>query len=164
VKQALTHGEFKPWVIENCSFSYAAAHQYMTVAKAKIDRAQLFKSCNSIREVLALGKPKTEPVQETRAATLDDLRKVERLRALRDSPAATEGEREAAQRKLDDIEREVGPVEPKPNVYDAMTVRGLHTKWKEALRPVSSHLLQLPAWHHRPHRPGHLCPAPRGLE
>lgn len=94
MKETLSHGEFKPWVNENCSFSYAAAHQYMTVAKAKIDRAQLFKSCNSIREVLALGKPKPEPAQETRAATLDDLRKVERLRALRDNPAATEGERD----------------------------------------------------------------------
>ncbi|WP_170381495.1 hypothetical protein [Ruegeria atlantica] len=49
---------------------------------------------------------------ETRAPTLDDLRKVERLRALRDNPAATEGEKRAAQTKLDTIEKEIGKVEP----------------------------------------------------
>lgn len=54
--------------------------------------------------------PDPEPQPERRAATLDDLRKVERLRALRDDPSAPEGERANAQRKIDAIEKEVGPV------------------------------------------------------
>lgn len=38
-------------------------------------------------------KPNPEPQQEKRSATHDDLRKVQRLRALRDEPSATDGER-----------------------------------------------------------------------
>lgn len=94
VKQELAHGEFMPWVAENCDFSYHMARNYMIVAKAKVERAQLFEQCDSIRHVLALGKPKPEAQPERRSATLDDLRKVERLRALRDNPAASQGERD----------------------------------------------------------------------
>ncbi|NOD83757.1 hypothetical protein [Ruegeria sp. HKCCD6119] len=95
VKAELKHGEFKPRVAKNCTFSYSAAKDYMSVSKAKRQHAVLFNCAQSIREVLALGKPKPTPKPETRAATLDDLRKVERLRALRDNPAATEGEKRA---------------------------------------------------------------------
>lgn len=116
VKQKLAHGEFMPWVEVNCSFKEARARDYMRVAKAKRQRSVDFTRCESIAEVLALGKPKPsaseEPKPERRAATLDDLRKVERLRALRDDPACTEGEKAAAQRKLDEIEKEIGKVEP----------------------------------------------------
>jgi len=52
----------------------------------------------------------TKPVH--RAATLDDFRRMERLRALRDDPSSTDGERAACQRKLDDIETEIGKLEP----------------------------------------------------
>jgi len=114
VKDDLGHGEFMPWVADNCSFKDRAANNYMKIAKTKIARPCEFAICESIADVLSLGKPKPTPKPELRAATLDDLRKVERLRALRDSPAASEGERDAAQRKLDAIEREVGKVEPKP--------------------------------------------------
>ena len=84
VKQKLAHGEFKQWVPDNCAFSYDSTNDYMKLAKAKMEHAPLFNRCNSIREVLALGKaPKpTEEPQQKRSATLDDLRKVERLRAL----------------------------------------------------------------------------------
>lgn len=91
VKAELKHGEFKPWVAEHCTFSYDSAKDYMKVARAKSEHAPLFNACSSIREVLAIGKPKPAPKPDTRAATLDDLRKVERLRALRDDPSATEG-------------------------------------------------------------------------
>lgn len=94
VKQKLAHGEFGPWVSENCSFSYDSAKDYMNVARAKRERAPLFNRCTPIREVLALGKTPKEPSKPHRPATLDDLRKVERLRALRDDPAVTEGERQ----------------------------------------------------------------------
>lgn len=84
------HGGFKPWIEENCSFSYDTAKDYMNVAKAKRERAPLFNRCISIREFLDLkAKPKTEPAPERRAPSLDELRKVERLRALRDDPAAS---------------------------------------------------------------------------
>lgn len=91
VKQKLAHGEFKPWVLENCSFSYEQANCYVKVAKVKSVTRDIFDRANSIREVLDLKDKKPEPEPERRAATLNDLRKVERLRALRDDPAATEG-------------------------------------------------------------------------
>jgi hypothetical protein len=112
VKTELKHGEFTPWVEQNCSFTDRHARRYMKVAEAKRTRMSDFKIADSIAEVLALGKPKPAPKPDTRAATLNDLRKVERLRALRDDPSATEGEKQAAQHKLDDIEKEIGPVEP----------------------------------------------------
>lgn len=74
------------------------------------------------------GKPK--PVQR-RAATIDDLRRVERLRALRDDPAASEGERVNAQSKLDAIEKEVGPVEPqKVKPVRGRTTGPTHFDWR----------------------------------
>ncbi|MCL6285995.1 DUF3102 domain-containing protein [Ruegeria sp. 2012CJ41-6] len=111
VKQKLAHGEFMPWVKAECAFSERSAQDYMKIAKAKTQRAADFNRCDSIREVLAMGKPKAEPQTQRRAATLDDLRKVERLRALRDDPGAAEGERKNAQAKLDEIEKEVGPID-----------------------------------------------------
>lgn len=129
VKAQLKHGEFIPWVKAECSFSQDMANKYMKVALAKIRTRSEFDRCDSIREVLALGKTPKEPPKQTRSATLDDLRKVERLRALRDDPSATEGERAAAKAKLDKIEAEVGPVEPKaktktkPNTRHAVRLR-----------------------------------------
>lgn len=111
-KAELKHGEFIPWVEQWCSFSDRRARQYVKVAQTKRNRCSDFDTCTSIADVLALGKTPKAPVQQTRSATLDDLRKVERLRALRDDPSATEGEKENAQRKLDEIEKEIGKVEP----------------------------------------------------
>ncbi|WP_170381898.1 DUF3102 domain-containing protein [Ruegeria atlantica] len=91
VKAELKHGAFKPWVTENCSFAYRCATDYMQVARAKSAERRTFDACSSIREVLAIGKTKAAPKPDIRAATLDDLREVERLRALTDNPAATEG-------------------------------------------------------------------------
>lgn len=98
VKAGLKHGQFIPWVEKHCAFSQQLARKYVQVARAKSLTRERFDVCTSIREVLAPGKTPKEPKRETRAATLNDLRKVERLRALRDGPAATEGERENAQR------------------------------------------------------------------
>lgn len=109
-KAELKHGEFIPWVEQWCYFKKDTAQDYMKVARAKKGARSAFDQCASIREVLALGKTPKAPVQQTRSATLDDLRKVERLRALRDDPSATEGEKENAQRKLDEIEKEIGKV------------------------------------------------------
>ncbi|EAQ45626.1 hypothetical protein MED193_08233 [Roseobacter sp. MED193] len=94
VKRKLAHGEFGPWCEANCSFTDRHARRYMAVAEAKRTRMSDFNYCESIADVLALGKPKPEPTPVHRAATLDDLRRVERLRALRDNPAASQGERE----------------------------------------------------------------------
>ena len=78
VKQKLAHGEFKPWIKEHCTFSYAAANKYMKVAGVKVDDHQHFESSSSMDEVL---QTKKEPKPERRAATLDDLRRVEKLLA-----------------------------------------------------------------------------------
>ena len=81
VKQTLDHGQFMPWVRAHCTFGQRTAEEYRKAAKAKSQHAENFSRCNSIREVLALGKTPKEPPKQTRSATLDDLRKVERLRA-----------------------------------------------------------------------------------
>ncbi len=60
----------------------------MKVAKIKSVAADTFQLANSIEEITD-PTPKPEPKQEKRAATLDDLRKVERLRALRDDHEAS---------------------------------------------------------------------------
>ncbi|MCG7494714.1 DUF3102 domain-containing protein [Thalassobius sp. Cn5-15] len=112
VKAGLKHGEFMPWVKAECSFGRQTAQDCIAVAKAKYQHAGNCDRCDSIRDVLTLGKTPKPPPQQTRAATLNDLRKVERLRALRDDPSASEGERENAQRKLNEIEKEIGKVEP----------------------------------------------------
>ncbi|SHG75177.1 Protein of unknown function [Cognatiyoonia sediminum] len=94
VKEELPHGEFTPWVRRDCSFTDRHARNYIRIAQVKRKRVSDFDRCTSIREVLSLGKPQPEePKRPTRAATLDDLRKVERLRSLRDDPSASEGER-----------------------------------------------------------------------
>lgn len=90
------------------------------VAKAKRNSCSNFIHCNSISEVLDLGKPSNAPKVKTRPATLNDLSKVERLRALRDCPTATEGERANATAKLNEIEKEIEinypPTMPKETV------------------------------------------------
>ncbi len=54
-----------------------------------------YRNCDHIEEVIR-AKTNPTPKADTRAATFSDLRKVERLRALRDNPAATKGEKRAA--------------------------------------------------------------------
>lgn len=99
VKASLKHGEFAPWVEENCTFAYRGAAEYMQVAKTKSADLRIFERCSSIREVLDY-KTKPAPKQEHRAATLDDLRKVERLRAQR-WPVCRGGEAVQAKMKKD---------------------------------------------------------------
>jgi len=98
-KADLKHGEFKPWIKSNLEFSYDSAKNYMNVAKAKRDRAPLFDACTSIREVLDLGKKPKAP-KASLEPTEDDLRIMGKLKAVAER-GVTEGEREAAQRKLD---------------------------------------------------------------
>ncbi|RED12887.1 DUF3102 domain-containing protein [Pontivivens insulae] len=117
VKQKLAHGEFKKWVGEgkdwgHCSFSYRTAAKYMQIANAKVHDRVHFETCFSMDEVI-----RAKPNKEKRTATLDDLRKVEKLRAKRDDPATNDAERDAIQGKLDDIEAELGPVEPQPRTH-----------------------------------------------
>ena len=95
VKAELKHGEFMPWVKSESSFAYPTASEYMRIAKFKRMDIHTFRSANTIRELLVTKPPKPAPKQ-IRPATLDDLRKVERLRALRDDPAASDGEWENA--------------------------------------------------------------------
>ena len=115
VKQKLAHGKFEPWVEANCCLSVRRAQEYMKVARLKNADARAFATCETIQDALAPAKPKPEPAKAHRAATLDDLRKVEHLRAKRDDPATTAAEREAIRRKLDSIKTEIGDIEPQPN-------------------------------------------------
>ena len=135
VKQSLAHGEFEPWVKANCCLSLRRAQEYMKVARLKNADARAFASCETIQDALAPAKPKPTPKQELRAATLNDLRKVERLRALRDDPGASEGEKANAQAKLNEIEKEIGKVEdvkvaPEKTRYAAFGQERTHYGWK----------------------------------
>ena len=119
VKQKLAHGAFGSWVEANCSFSNDMARLYVRVAVAKRERVHDFDKCKSIRDVLALGKPEkattnvqdVPPPTKTRGTTADDLRKLASLRTLRDDPSATQGEKEAAQAKIDNIEGKINEFE-----------------------------------------------------
>ena len=95
-KKRCGHGGFGKWCEENLTFNHVTRANYVKVAKIKITARCKFEAASSIREVLDIkDKPQAEPEPapvERRAATLNDLRKVERLRALRDDPASTEGE------------------------------------------------------------------------
>ena len=95
-KAELKHGEFKPWIEANLTFSYRKPAEYMQVARAKGADLRTFDACTSIREVLDLGKqpkapkPKLEP---------DRRRPEDQWVACIPSPTrgGNEGEREAAQ-------------------------------------------------------------------
>jgi hypothetical protein len=52
LKAELAHGEFKPWIEQNCEFSYRTASAYMRVAKLKDADRCTFDRCASIAEVL----------------------------------------------------------------------------------------------------------------
>lgn len=98
-KAELKHGEFMPWVEANCSFKRQRAQDYMKVAKAKYQSAGNFARCESIAAVLALGKKPKAP-KPTFQPTTDDLKTMANLKTLAER-GATEGERTAAQSKLD---------------------------------------------------------------
>jgi len=106
VKRSSPHGKFMQWVEAHCSFSYDTAKNYVKVAKAKRERATYFNKCTSIREVLELGKPEDsrknyEPKQPKPKMDKDDQRKVRKLQAVIDDPAADPNTVEACKRKLD---------------------------------------------------------------
>lgn len=71
MKQKLAHGEFMPWVSNNCSFKRQTAQDYMKVAKAKYQSAGNFARCESIAEVLSLGKTKPARPREFRSEQFD---------------------------------------------------------------------------------------------
>jgi len=61
-KATLDHGEYLPWIAENCEFTDRRARNYIKVADVKRTRGSDFNQCTSIREVLILGKaPKVTP-------------------------------------------------------------------------------------------------------
>ena len=93
----LFHGEFEPWCEKHLTVKKTQRFRYMKVAKIKSSGDGTFQLANSIEE-LTDAKPKPTPKPELRAATLNDLRKVERLRALRDDPSASDGEKANAQK------------------------------------------------------------------
>ena len=106
VKQSLPHGEFTKWVEGNCVFNERTAQRYIKVAEVKTTRMSDFKRCNSINEVLELGKPEDsrknyEPKQPKPKMDKDDQRKVRKLQAVIDDPSADPNTVEACKRKLD---------------------------------------------------------------
>lgn len=139
VKQGLAHGEFGPWCEANLSPSRTHITRYMKAAKIKMTDVGQFEAADTLDELVETKNIKQRRAEkpETRSATLDDLRKVERLRALRDDPSATEGEKENAQRKLDEIEKEIGKVEPEAQRND-LTLQELSTSLtKTALKKAA---------------------------
>jgi hypothetical protein len=55
VKAILKHGDFKPWIEENCDFGERTAQRYMKCAKVKNDTHDAFDAAESINEVMELG-------------------------------------------------------------------------------------------------------------
>ena len=94
VKAEKPHGGYEPWCNEHLIVKKTQRFEYVKLARLKSSDFRTFEAATSINDALKTKKPAPKP--ETRAATLDDLRKVERLRALRDDPSATEGEKQAA--------------------------------------------------------------------
>lgn len=108
-KANLKHGEFKSWVEDNCEFSYAAANQYMKVAKAKIDRAQLFDTCTSIRDVLTLKETReSQPTTKKPNLDYDDKRKIKKLLSVFNDSATPQPMKEAVGTKLKGYEEAHG--------------------------------------------------------
>lgn len=100
MKAQLNHGEYLPWVKDNCAFSRDRAHKYTMVYQAKCRARETFEKCQSIREVLEIGKaPKSTPKANIKFTT-DDATHAKKLNALAVG-GSTEGERENAQVKLD---------------------------------------------------------------
>ena len=98
-KGKLKHGEYLPWIEENCEFAVYTAQEYMRVAKSKSGERPAFDQCTSIREVLALGKtprtPKTDP------ASPAELSMMRKLKTLADHPSTDQATAEATRRKLE---------------------------------------------------------------
>ncbi len=97
-KKQLPHGEYEGWCEQHLIVKKTQRFEYVKLARLKSSERRTFDATTSINEALQTKKPKADPKPqpvERRLATLNDLRKVERLRALRDDPAATEGEKEA---------------------------------------------------------------------
>jgi len=113
-KEELKHGEFKPWVEDNCDFSYRQAAKYMQVSKVKSASRGTFDACNSIREVLELGKPKKgtqgsgTTVERKPKLDKDDRRKIDKLRKVAEDPATPEPMRESVEAKLKGYEEAHG--------------------------------------------------------
>ncbi|WP_419248163.1 hypothetical protein [Seohaeicola saemankumensis] len=91
MKHKLAHGEYEPWCEENLTFTKKTRAIYIKVAEVKSNSWVTFQQANSIREMLDFKDTKPEPSTAHRAATLDDLRKVEHLRAKRDEPQSDLG-------------------------------------------------------------------------
>jgi len=113
-KEELKHGEFIPWVEDNCEFGPDMARLYMRMAKAKRERVHDFNACTSIREVLELGKPKQEAqgsgttVEKKPKLDKDDRRKIDKLRKVAEDPATPEHMRESVEAKLKGYEEAHG--------------------------------------------------------
>lgn len=60
-KAELKHGEFKPWIEENCEFSYPSAVRYMRVANNQKDHTRSF---STLCEALGYEDRKPEPPQQ----------------------------------------------------------------------------------------------------
>lgn len=92
----IKHGAWKQWIEDNCEFSYNSAQEYMRVARRKNTERRLFDQCTSIREVLALGKPKKKPEAKPKLDN-DDRRKINKLRKIVDDPATPPAMKNAAE-------------------------------------------------------------------
>ncbi|KZD02285.1 MULTISPECIES: DUF3102 domain-containing protein [unclassified Thalassospira] len=135
VKKALKHGEFKPWIEENCSFSYSQAKRYMQIAK-RID-VEPFDPEASIESILhTKGKPKAH----LQSFSQTDAEYAQKLHAM--AVRGTEHEREVAKGKLEAFAKSfgktpeklmehVGKKDPQPQSVTEITIQ-------ETLEPFRS--------------------------
>jgi len=105
VKRSLPHGEFTKWIECNCVFTDRQARRYILVAEAKRKRKSDFHFCTSINEVLELSRGTNNKYKQDKQPKpkmdRDDQRKVRKLQAVIDDPAADPNTVEACRRKLD---------------------------------------------------------------
>ncbi len=101
VKKYLKHGEFKPWIARNCTFSYTQAKRYMQVAKR--GDVEPFDEEASIESVLQTkGKPKAH----LQSFSKTDAEYAQKLHTM--SLRGTEHEREVAKGKLEAFAKSFG--------------------------------------------------------
>ncbi|WP_181838542.1 MULTISPECIES: DUF3102 domain-containing protein [Thalassospira] len=104
VKKTLKHGEFKPWIKENCSFSYRQAAKYMQIAKsAPQGTFDMDAGINSFLDQVANSR---KPKAHLQSFSQTDAEYAQKLHAM--AVRGTEHEREVAKGKLEAFAKSFG--------------------------------------------------------
>lgn len=107
VKKCLKHGEFKPWIKENCRFSYDTAVQYMRVVKIiERENVEVHTFEGGIRTLLDAYTSRRSPKASLPPFSQTDAEYAQKLHTM--SLRGTEHEREVAKDKLEAFAKSFG--------------------------------------------------------